>query len=306
MDSEAPEDSGLTHLHTGKVRDLYATDTGHLLMVASDRISAFDYILPTTIPDKGRILTAMTVWWFDQLADLVDNHLISYDDDLIPAPWRGRALLCRRLDMVPVEAIARGYLTGNGWLDYQATGGVCGISLPTGLADGSRLPEPIFTPTSKAPVGEHDENLKFDAVVAAVGPGHRRSGPRTHPGRLRPSPGRRGRTRHPAGRHQARIRAQPGHRRAGAGRRGAHAGLVALLAGRSLAARSAPGFLRQAVRPGLAYFAGLGLGSQLRPGPSAAAGRGGCGHPGPLPGGLRGIDRKSLCRLARSLTGSAA
>lgn len=166
-DLEAPD--GLTHLHTGKVRDLYATDTGHLLMVASDRISAYDYVLPTPIPDKGRILTAMTVWWFDQLADLTDNHLISYDDELIPAAWRGRAMLCRRLDMVPVEAIARGYLTGNGLLDYQSSGGVCGIPLPPGLVDGSQLPEPIFTPTSKAPVGEHDENLSFQAVVADVG-----------------------------------------------------------------------------------------------------------------------------------------
>ncbi len=167
--TDAPAENGLTHLHTGKVRDLYATDTGHLLMVASDRISAYDYILPTPIPDKGRILTAMTVWWFDQLADLVDNHLISYDDETIPPEWRGRAMLCQRLDMVPVEAIARGYLTGNGLLDYQATGGVCGIPLPTGLVDGSQLPEPIFTPTSKAPVGEHDENLDFAAVVDSVG-----------------------------------------------------------------------------------------------------------------------------------------
>lgn len=168
MSSPEPS-SGLTHLHTGKVRDLYATDTGHLLMVASDRISAYDYVLPTPIPDKGRILTAMTVWWFTELADLVDNHLLSYDDEAIPARWRGRAMLCRRLDMVPVEAIARGYLTGNGLLDYQSSGGVCGIPLPDGLLDGSQLPEPIFTPTSKAPVGEHDENLSFDAVVGSVG-----------------------------------------------------------------------------------------------------------------------------------------
>ena len=167
--TDAPAENGLTHLHTGKVRDLYATDTGHLLMVASDRISAYDHILPTPIPDKGRILTAMTVWWFGQLADIVDNHLISYDDESIPTQWRGRAMLCQRLDMVPVEAIARGYLTGNGLLDYQATGGVCGIPLPAGLVDGSQLPEPIFTPTSKAPVGEHDENLSFDAVVGSVG-----------------------------------------------------------------------------------------------------------------------------------------
>src|SRR4051794_9624131 len=105
---------GLTHVHSGKVRDLYTTDTGHLLMVASDRLSAYDHVLATPIPDKGRILTAMTVWWFAELADLVENHLISYDDEVIPAEWRGRALLCRQLIMVPVEAVARGYLTGSG------------------------------------------------------------------------------------------------------------------------------------------------------------------------------------------------
>jgi phosphoribosylaminoimidazole-succinocarboxamide synthase len=163
------DESGLTHLHSGKVRDLYATDTGHLLMVASDRLSAYDHILPTAIPDKGRILTAMTVWWFDQLADLVDNHLVSYDDELIPDEWRGRAMLCRRLEMIPVEAVARGYLTGSGLLDYRATGRLCGIPLPAGLQDGSELPEPIFTPASKAPVGEHDENVSFEAVAEQIG-----------------------------------------------------------------------------------------------------------------------------------------
>jgi phosphoribosylaminoimidazole-succinocarboxamide synthase len=162
-------DSGLTHLHSGKVRDLYATDTGHLVMVASDRISAFDHVLPTEIPDKGRILTAMSVWWFGQLADLVDNHLLSYDDELIPDAWRGRAMLCTKLDMIAVEAVVRGYLTGGGLLDYQATGSVCGIALPPGLVDGDRLPEPIFTPAAKAAVGEHDENISFSAVVQQVG-----------------------------------------------------------------------------------------------------------------------------------------
>jgi phosphoribosylaminoimidazole-succinocarboxamide synthase len=160
---------GLNHVHSGKVRDLYATDTGHLVMLASDRISAYDHVLPSPIPDKGRILTAMTVWWFEQLADLVDSHLLSYDDEVIPAEWRGRALLCRQLDMVPVEAVARGYLTGSGLADYRATGAVCGIPLPAGLQDGSELPEPIFTPASKAPVGEHDENIGFDAVQRLVG-----------------------------------------------------------------------------------------------------------------------------------------
>jgi phosphoribosylaminoimidazole-succinocarboxamide synthase len=162
-------DSGLTHLHSGKVRDLYATDTGHLIMVASDRISAFDHVLPTDIPDKGRILTAMSVWWFGKLADLVGNHLLSYDDELIPDAWRGRAMLCRKLDMIAVEAVVRGYLTGGGLLDYQASGSVCGIALPAGLVDGDRLPEPIFTPAAKAALGSHDENISFAAVVDEVG-----------------------------------------------------------------------------------------------------------------------------------------
>jgi phosphoribosylaminoimidazole-succinocarboxamide synthase len=159
----------LSHLHSGKVRDLYRAADGRLLIVASDRISAFDFILPTPIPDKGRILTAMTVWWFGRLADVVPNHLLSFDDPAIPARWRGRAMLCRQLQMVPVEAVARGYLTGSGLLDYRATGAVCGVALPSGLCDGDRLPEPIFTPARKAAVGEHDENVSYEAVVANVG-----------------------------------------------------------------------------------------------------------------------------------------
>ncbi len=164
---EAP--AGLTHLHSGKVRDLYRTSDGNLIVVASDRISAFDFILPTLIPDKGAILTAMTVWWFGQLAELVPNHLISVDDPSIPVQWRGRAMLCQELTMVPVEAVARGYLTGSGLLDYQATGSVCGVELPAGLDDGSRLPWPIFTPATKAALGDHDENVDYEAMVAAVG-----------------------------------------------------------------------------------------------------------------------------------------
>lgn len=160
---------GLTHLHSGKVRDLYRTQDGRLVMVASDRISAFDYVLDSPIPDKGRILTALSVWWFAQLADVVPNHLISADDPLIPAAWRGRALLCQPLQMVPVEAVVRGYLTGSGLADYRAGGAVCGIPLPPGLEDGSRLPEPIFTPASKAELGEHDENVTFDDIVASAG-----------------------------------------------------------------------------------------------------------------------------------------
>jgi phosphoribosylaminoimidazole-succinocarboxamide synthase len=160
---------GLTHVHSGKVRDLYRTAEGRLLIVASDRISAFDHILNPSIPDKGRILTAMTVWWFGQLTGIVGNHLQSIDDPAIPQQWRSRAMLCTALDMVPVEAVARGYLAGSGLLDYRATGAVCGVALPSGLTDGDRLPEPIFTPATKAELGEHDENVSYDAVVAAVG-----------------------------------------------------------------------------------------------------------------------------------------
>jgi len=159
----------MQHIHTGKVRELYRLDDGRLLMVASDRISAFDYVLDSPIPDKGRILTAMSVWWFGQLDGLIANHLESHDDPAIPAQWRGRAIICKSLDMLPVEAVARGYLTGSGLLDYQATGAVCGNPLPPGLRDGDKLPEPIFTPATKAALGEHDENVSFDDIAATVG-----------------------------------------------------------------------------------------------------------------------------------------
>ena len=157
---------GARHLHSGKVRDLYALESGDLLMVASDRISAYDFILTPGIPDKGEILTRMSLWWFEQLADLVPNHVVSTQ---VPERVRGRALVCERLDMFPVECVARGYLAGSGLLDYDATGEVCGVPLPSGLVDGSRLPEPIFTPATKAEIGEHDENVDFDAVVGTVG-----------------------------------------------------------------------------------------------------------------------------------------
>jgi phosphoribosylaminoimidazole-succinocarboxamide synthase len=157
------------HLASGKVRDLYEVDDELLLMVASDRISAFDHVLPNPIPDKGRVLTAMSVFWFELLADLVPSHLVAVDDRRIPEAVRGRAMLVRRLDMLPVECVARGFLTGSGLLDYRATGAVCGIALPAGLVEASRLPEPIFTPATKAAIGEHDENVTFEAVVDAVG-----------------------------------------------------------------------------------------------------------------------------------------
>jgi phosphoribosylaminoimidazole-succinocarboxamide synthase len=153
-------------LHSGKVRDVYE-DRGDIILVASDRVSVYDVILPTPIPDKGKILTRLSLWWFEQLADIVPNHVISATD--VPAEFEGRAVRCRKLKMVQVECIARGYLTGQGLKDYQATGSVSGVSLPPGLVEGSQLPEPIFTPTTKAPLGLHDESITFDDVVAQEG-----------------------------------------------------------------------------------------------------------------------------------------
>ncbi|RYJ06564.1 MAG: phosphoribosylaminoimidazolesuccinocarboxamide synthase [Actinomycetales bacterium] len=157
---------GAQHLHSGKVRDLYELEGGELLMVASDRISAFDFVLSPGIPDKGEILTRMSLWWFDQLLDIVPNHVISTE---VPERVRGRALVCEKLEMFPVECVVRGYLTGSGLADYRATGEVCGVALPEGLVDGSRLPEPIFTPATKADLGEHDENVSFEAIVETIG-----------------------------------------------------------------------------------------------------------------------------------------
>jgi phosphoribosylaminoimidazole-succinocarboxamide synthase len=153
-------------LYSGKVRDVYSLGDSVLLLVASDRVSAYDHVLPTPIPDKGKILTQLSLWWFEQLADTVPNHLV---DAEIPAEFAGRAMACRKLSMVPVECVARGYLAGSGWREYQQSGSVCGVPLPAGLLDGSQLPEPIFTPATKAPRGQHDENITFAEVVAQVG-----------------------------------------------------------------------------------------------------------------------------------------
>ncbi len=161
---------GATHLHSGKVRDLYRLPDGNLLMVASDRISAYDHVLQPGIPDKGAILTQMSMWWFDQLADLVPNHVVSGDLPAdLPSGLTGRAVVCEELRMFPVECVARGYLAGSGLADYRASGAVCGVPLPDGLEDGSRLPEPIFTPATKAALGEHDENISFEQVTDTVG-----------------------------------------------------------------------------------------------------------------------------------------
>lgn len=170
LDSPGREIPGAQHLHSGKVRDLYALDSGDLLMVASDRISAYDHSLEPGIPDKGEILTRMSLWWFDQLADIVPNHVVSTElPDGVPDELRGRSLVVERLAMFPVECVVRGYLTGSGLDDYRRTGEVCGVALPDGLVDGDRLPEPIFTPATKAEIGEHDENVDFEHVVATVG-----------------------------------------------------------------------------------------------------------------------------------------
>ena len=163
-----PTLSDYQHLASGKVRELYRIDDGHLLFVATDRISAYDHVLDSQIPDKGRILTAMSVFFFDLLD--MPNHLAGPpDDERIPAEVLGRALVVRQLNMLPVECVARGYLTGSGLLDYQASGAVCGIPLPPGLQEASKFEEPLFTPATKAEIGEHDENIAFAAVVDLVG-----------------------------------------------------------------------------------------------------------------------------------------
>lgn len=164
----AQELAGWRHIYSGKVRDLYEPETGEddrVLVVASDRISAYDFVLSSEIPDKGRVLTQLSLWWFEQLAG-IPNHVLSTD---VPAEVEGRAMICQRLEMYPVECIARGYLTGSGLLEYNESRTVCELPLPEGLVDGSRLPERLFTPSAKAEVGEHDENITYDAVVMMVG-----------------------------------------------------------------------------------------------------------------------------------------
>jgi phosphoribosylaminoimidazole-succinocarboxamide synthase len=159
-------------VHSGKVRDVYGDGDGdgdgdELILVASDRVSVYDVVLPTPIPDKGAILTRLSLWWFEQLADVVPNHVISGTD--VPAEFAGRAIRCRRLAMVPVECVARGYLAGSGLAAYRESGAICGVPLPGGLLDGSEFPEPIFTPTTKASAGQHDEPMTYAEVVARVG-----------------------------------------------------------------------------------------------------------------------------------------
>lgn len=185
MPSESVELPGWRHVYSGKVRDLYEPDLPTyggvhplgdvVLVVASDRVSAYDHVLSPGIPDKGTVLTQLSLWWFEQLAVVVPNHVISTQvtaepgDGLVPNDVAGRAMICRRLDMFPVECVVRGYLTGSGLVEYKAGQNVCGVPLPAGLVDGSRLPEPIFTPATKAEIGDHDENVTFEQIVEIVG-----------------------------------------------------------------------------------------------------------------------------------------
>lgn len=162
----APSIPGWTHLRTGKVRDLYTNDKDEILLVASDRVSAFDWVMPTTIPGKGAILTQLSLFWFELLADIVPNHIISFD---VPTVVEDRAIIVQPLQMFEIECVARGYLTGSGWSEYQSNREVCGNSLPEGLLDGSKLPETIFTPATKAEVGDHDINIDFDTAVKSIG-----------------------------------------------------------------------------------------------------------------------------------------
>ncbi|MFY8197743.1 MAG: phosphoribosylaminoimidazolesuccinocarboxamide synthase, partial [Candidatus Planktophila sp.] len=168
----APQVAGWDHLRTGKVRDLYTNSSGEILLVASDRISAFDWVLPTTIPDKGAILTQLSLFWFELLEDIIPNHIITDD---VPAQVADRAVIVEPLKMFEIECVARGYLTGSGLVEYKESGAVCGNTLPAGLIDGSKLATPIFTPATKAEIGDHDINIDFDQAASIVGAEHAQS-----------------------------------------------------------------------------------------------------------------------------------
>jgi len=164
-----------THAYSGKVRDLYIegsvrslAEADRVLLVASDRVSAFDHVLSPGIPGKGELLTTLSLWWFDRLVG-IPNHLLAPGGLAIPAEFAGRAMLARCLDMYPIECVVRGYLAGSGWIEYQSSGSICGVPLPAGLSEGDRLPQPVYTPAWKAPMGEHDENISFERTVELVG-----------------------------------------------------------------------------------------------------------------------------------------
>jgi phosphoribosylaminoimidazole-succinocarboxamide synthase len=165
--SDAATLEGFDLIAQGKVREMYEAGPDHLLMVASDRISTYDVVHPNPIPDKGKVLTGLSVFWFEKTKDICANHLVSYTD--VPDEVKGRGLLVERLEMVPIECVVRGYITGSGWKDYKASGEVCGIALPEGLQESQQLPEPIFTPATKAEIGDHDENIDFDRAAEILG-----------------------------------------------------------------------------------------------------------------------------------------
>ena len=248
--------AALNHLSSGKVRDIYAVGEDRLLLVASDRISTYDVVHPTPIPDKGKLLTGLTAFWLERTGEVCPNHLISFTE--VPEEFRGRAMLVERLEMVPVECVVRGYITGSGWKDYQATGAVCGIELPDGLRESEQLPEPIFTPATKAEVGDHDENVDFDRAAEIVGDRELLEELRRLSIAIYELGAAHARER---GIILADTKFEFG-RRAGrddrARRRGDDPRLLALLAGRRLRARPRPAELRQAVRARLGR--GLRLG----------------------------------------------
>ena len=241
-------------LSSGKVREIYAWEDD-LLMVASDRISTYDVVMPTPIPDKGKVLNRMSVFWFGLTEDIVPNHFISED---VPEEVAERAMRVKKLEMYPVECIVRGYLTGSGWKEYKEGGAVCGIELPPNLLESDQLPEPIFTPSTKAEIGDHDENVSFDRAAEILGD----RALLEELSRVSIEVYKRGaeqaaRARDPPRRHQVRVR-QRRRRRGRPRRRGADPGLLALLAGRLLGARQDAPLLRQAVRARLGDRPGLG------------------------------------------------
>ncbi len=284
---------GLVHLHTGKVRELYRNEAGDLVMVASDRISAYDWVLPTEIPDKGRVLTQLSLWWFDQLADLLPNHVLSTDlPEGAPADWAGRTLVCKSLNMVPVECVARGYLTGSGLVEYNESRTVCGLALPHGLVDGSELPAPIFTPATKAAVGEHDENVSYEEVARQVGA---ETAAQLRQATL-------------AAYSRARdIARDRGIILADTKFEFGYDGDSLVIADevltpdssrfwptRPVGAGARAAVVRQAVRPGLADLGRVGLGPQERAASAAAAAAGRGRHPGEVRGGVRAPDGHHL------------
>ena len=280
----------LVHVASGKVRELFTIDDERLLLVASDRISTFDVVLPTEIPDKGRVLTGLSAFWFARTRELVANHLLGLRAD-------GRSTECRRLEMLPLECVVRGYLAGSGWKDYQRSGSTSGHALPEGLRESDQLPEPIFTPSTKATTG-HDENIDAEQAAALVGEERYEEVERTVARAVRVRVRARSGARDPDRRHEVRVRARR-RRTARPRRRGLHAGLVALLAGRRVRARRPAAVVRQAVRPRLLRDARLG---QDRPRPRAAGGRRGRDARA-LRRGVRAADRHRVRRLPRRPVG---